>query len=72
MTRPGEEKKRSSGNPGPQLSLDSFHTLSRPKDQLRNCIDSSETLLWERLGFQELPESGAGRSVYEGASGSYG
>ncbi|SPE44036.1 hypothetical protein SBA7_270014 [Candidatus Sulfotelmatobacter sp. SbA7] len=23
------------------------------------------------MGFQELPESGTGRSVYEGASGSY-
>ncbi|MGP0020823.1 MAG: hypothetical protein ACLPHP_19800 [Candidatus Sulfotelmatobacter sp.] len=55
-----------------QLSLDSLHTFHRSKNRLRNCHDSGETLLRERLGSQELSESGAGRSRHEGASGSHG
>lgn len=54
-----------------QLSPDSFHTFHRSKNQLRNCYDSGETVLRQRLGPEELLESGTGRGGHEGASGSY-
>src|SRR5580698_1593905 len=54
-----------------QLSLDSLDTFHRPKDQRRNRIDSREAILRKRLGSQELPESGLGRSRHQDPSGSH-